>query len=146
MWMEVVVHRVKRHRARVFVLAAVASVTVLIPFGMARPMRTQPRAGPPMWTLDARSITPIPTARNKAGTPISVGSEAGSVAITPNGSTAYVVTDDGVVPIDLATDTVEESIPVEGLAIAIAPNGSTAYVTTEDGSYRSTFPPTALKR
>ena len=36
-------------------------------------------------------MTPINTATNTAGTPITVGSRPGAIAITPDGKTAYVV-------------------------------------------------------
>src|SRR6516162_9162751 len=52
------------------------------------------------------SVTPIPAATNKAGTPITVGSEPGAIAITPNGKTAYVANlgSDSVTPINTATN------------------------------------------
>ena len=39
----------------------------------------------------AGTVTPIATATNTAGPPIKVGSDAGPIAITPDGKTAYVV-------------------------------------------------------
>ena len=52
------------------------------------------------------SVTPIPAATNKAGPPITVGSEPGPIAITPNGDTAYVVNQASasVTPINTATN------------------------------------------
>ena len=76
------------------------------------------------------TVTPIWTATNTTGDPISVGHFPVGVAITPNGRTAYVTSESGVTPITIATNTAGSPIPVtgEGL-IAITPNGKTAYVT-----------------
>ncbi len=83
------------------------------------------------------TVTPINTATNTAGTPIPIGTgPAGggpaTIAITPDGKTAYV-TDGGnfgVTPIDTATNTADPSISVGGgpAAIVMAPDGKTAYV------------------
>jgi len=99
-------------------------------------------ANPPAWiayvasnTTDA--VIPVNTATDAVGTPIAVGSGPSAIAITPDGSTAYV-TDEGtsntspgfVTPIDLSTNTPGAPIPVGSGpdAIAITPNGLTAYV------------------
>jgi YVTN family beta-propeller protein len=59
---------------------------------------------------------------------------SGSIAITPDGTTAYVVNEDidTVTPIDTSTNTVGSSIPVgyQPTAVAVTPGGSTAYVAT----------------
>jgi DNA-binding beta-propeller fold protein YncE len=83
------------------------------------------------------SVIPVNTATHAVGTPITVGSGPSAIAITPDGSTAYVA-DEGttntapgfVTPIDLSTNTPGAPIPVGSGpdAIAITPNGSTAYV------------------
>src|SRR6202042_3418824 len=80
------------------------------------------------------AITPINTATNTAGTQIPAGPNAYAIAITPDGSTAYV--DDlgsSVTPINLATDQDEPAISVSTTSsfsdIAITPNGASAYVT-----------------
>lgn len=54
------------------------------------------------------------------------------VAITPDGRTAYVVGNDHVTPIDVATNKAGTPIPVPlfGHAIAITPDGRFAYVTS----------------
>jgi YVTN family beta-propeller protein len=94
-------------------------------------------ASPPAWTawvVNANEITPIDVATKVAGTPIPVGDVPGSVAITPNGKTAYVSDVTGhVTPISLVTDTAESPIRVGSFpsAIAITPNGATAYVANE---------------
>ena len=82
-------------------------------------------------------MTPIDTATDTAGAPIAVGDEPDGIAITPNGSTAYVVNahDNTVTPIDISTDTAGSPITVGGpqqgppQRIAITPDGTTAYVT-----------------
>jgi YVTN family beta-propeller protein len=54
------------------------------------------------------------------------------VAITPDGKTAYVVDNERVVPIDVATNKAGAPIPIPiyGEAIAITPDGRFAYVTS----------------
>jgi len=63
---------------------------------------------------------------------ISVGAGPYSIAITPDGATAYVAnySDDTVTPITVATNTAGAPISVGGAsaAIAITPDGATAYV------------------
>ncbi len=86
------------------------------------------------------TVTPINLATNTAGTTFTVNSSGGftDIAITPNGTTAYVtqaITNEignTVTPIDLATNTVEPAIAVadQPFGIAITPNGTTAYVST----------------
>ena len=52
------------------------------------------------------TVTPIATATNTPGPPIPVGRGPGLIAITPDGKTAYVTSDESlVVPIDTATGT-----------------------------------------
>jgi DNA-binding beta-propeller fold protein YncE len=59
------------------------------------------------------------------------------IAITPNGTTAYVTNEIGmdgntVIPVNLVTNTAEPAIAVtdQPFGIAITPNGATAYVVT----------------
>ena len=87
------------------------------------------------------TVTPIDTSTNTAGPSIPVGSSgdpSDSVAVTPDGATAYVTNsaNDTVTPIDTFTDTAGPAIPVgvDPDAIAIAPNGATAYVVNAGGS------------
>jgi YVTN family beta-propeller protein len=65
---------------------------------------------------------------------ISISSEGApdDVAITPNGRTAYVLDDQKVVPIDVATNKAGTAIPIPqfGQSIAITPDGRFAYVTS----------------
>jgi YVTN family beta-propeller protein len=84
----------------------------------------------------ADTVTPIDTATNTAGTPITGVLNPFAMAITPNGESAYVTDFIGpsVTPINLVTNTAATPITVgthpEGIAgIAITPDGTTAYVT-----------------
>jgi YVTN family beta-propeller protein len=85
------------------------------------------------------TVTPITIATNTAGKPISVarnppGFDPGwiYIAITPDGSTAYVANPSSgtVIPITTATNTAGKPIKVGYVAgpIAITPDGKTAYV------------------
>jgi YVTN family beta-propeller protein len=74
-------------------------------------------------------VTAIDVATNTANGQIAVGDFPHEIAVTPNGETAYVVTEAGVTPITLSTGTVGSLIPIAGpRGIAIAPDGKTAYV------------------
>jgi DNA-binding beta-propeller fold protein YncE len=80
------------------------------------------------------TITPINLDENAPGKAIRVGTNPGSIAITPNGHTAYVTDSNGVsgdptmiTPINLATNTPEQPIHVAASAIAITLNGMTAF-------------------
>ena len=74
------------------------------------------------------TVTPIQTATNTAGSPITVGHYPIAIAITPNGSTAYTVnySSNTVTPINTATGVAGSTIAVGSYpdAIAITPNGS----------------------
>lgn len=92
---------------------------------------------------DGTTVTPIDTATDTAGSPITVGSEPSSVAITPEGTTAYVVNlaSSNVTPIDIATNSAGIPIPLNttltgtpGFQIAITPDGATAYVVTRNNT------------
>ena len=81
------------------------------------------------------TVTPIATVTATAtvvpGPPIPIGRTAGSIAITPDGETAYVTSDDGVVvPIATATATAGPAIGVGDTPdpIVITPDGKTVYV------------------
>ena len=81
----------------------------------------------------ANTVTPVTTATNTAGPPITVGRFPDPIAITPNGKTAYIANGDGtgtVTPITTATNTAHLPITVGNgpSAIAITPNGKTAHV------------------
>jgi DNA-binding beta-propeller fold protein YncE len=102
------------------------------------------------------TVTPISTATGTPGKPIHVGFSSayfffsGQIAITPDGKTAYVASQNGcrifepctytVTPISTATNTPGKPIPVGGFGpywfggqIVITPDGKTAYVNTGSG-------------
>jgi YVTN family beta-propeller protein len=86
-------------------------------------------------------VTPIDTATGTAGAPITVGTGPGYIAITPNGTTAYVTNGQSgdVTPIDITTNTAGSPIalntPVANAGdIAITPDGSTAYVVSRSNN------------
>ncbi len=99
--------------------------------------------GQVMQISDGTTVTPIDTATDTAGTPITVGSEPSSVAITPDGATAYVMNlaSSTVTPIDIATNSAGSPITLNatltgtpGFQIAITPDGTTAYVVTRNNT------------
>jgi YVTN family beta-propeller protein len=99
--------------------------------------------GQVMQISDGTTVTPIDTATDTTGTPITVGSEPSSVAITPDGTTAYVVNlaSNTVTPIDIATNSAGSPIALNatltgtpGFQIAITPDGTTAYVVTRNNT------------
>jgi len=80
------------------------------------------------------TVVPVNLADEAAGRPIKVGTNPGSIAITPNGRTAYVTDSNAIngdpttiTPINLATDTPEKAIHVAARGIAITLNGVTAF-------------------
>ena len=81
------------------------------------------------------SLTPVDTSSNTAEPSFSGGTDPVAVAISPNGSVAYVVNQSGsdsVSEISTATDsTIGSPIPVGSTPdnIALSPDGATAYVT-----------------
>jgi len=80
--------------------------------------------------FDSGTVTPIRTATNLALKPIKVGRDPNQIAITPDGSMAYVTTVDGVRPIRLATNKALRLIKMKNtpFAVAVTPDGRTAYV------------------
>jgi YVTN family beta-propeller protein len=85
----------------------------------------------------AGTITPINTATNTAGRPITVGAGPVQLVATPNGRTIYVVnTGSGTVsPVSTNTDKAGPPITVGAgaSAIAVTPNGNTVLVTVSNG-------------
>ena len=91
------------------------------------------------------TVTPISTATNKAGKEIKVGPTASAIAITPNGRTAYVVSEgsDTVTPISTATNMAGKPIKIPHSSsyspsgypgqtlILSTPNGKTVYVASQ---------------
>ena len=85
------------------------------------------------------TVTPVNLADEAAGRPIKVGTNPGSIAITPNGRTAYVTDSNAIngdptmiTPINLASDNPERAIHVGARGIAITLNGVTAYAFDQD--------------
>jgi len=81
----------------------------------------------------------IDTATNTVTGTISVGNAPQNVAVTPDGSKAYVTNfyDNTVSVIDRATDTVSTTIPVFGsepFGVAVTRDGSKAYVANFDSN------------
>ena len=84
------------------------------------------------------TVTPIDTATNTPGPPISIGPGPGLIGMAPDGRTAYVTSNESiVVPIDTATGTPGAPIRVgvtgpgvhdQPDGIAITPDGRTVYV------------------
>jgi YVTN family beta-propeller protein len=80
------------------------------------------------------TVSVIATATNTViGSPITVGSGPGGVAVTPDGSKVYVANlhDNTVSVVATATNTVINTISVGNLplGVAVAPDGSKVYVT-----------------
>jgi YVTN family beta-propeller protein len=104
----------------------------------SRPAR--PGAGYP-----SGSVTPIATATNTAGPPIPAGDLPISMAITPDGKTAYVAnfSSGTVTPIATGTNTAGPPIRTGSnpFDIAITPDGKTAYVA--NGTVPGTVTPIA---
>jgi DNA-binding beta-propeller fold protein YncE len=86
------------------------------------------------------TITPVNLAEGVAGRPIKVGTNPGSIAITPDGRTAYVADSNSITgnpttitPINLSTNTPERTVHVAARAIAVTLNGQTAFALTSTG-------------
>lgn len=80
-------------------------------------------------------VTPVTLATGRPGRPIDVAASPQAIAITPNGTTAYVIEGDGggILPVNVATGRPGTPIKVgigEPSAIAITPDGRMAYVVT----------------
>jgi YVTN family beta-propeller protein len=134
--------RRRRVRGAVGSAAVVAAVAVAIPgvTGALSHIPAAPHTGMSQaasrWATvyvangRASTVTPIATATNAAGTPITVGEGPGPMAVTPNGKTVYVITNNEVTPITTATDTAGQPIRAgtDPDGIAITPNGKTVYV------------------
>jgi hypothetical protein len=95
------------------------------------------------WVRDVQGVTPVNIFTRTAGAQIPItepveqfGAPEG-IAVTPDGKTAYVVSDtidigpSVVTPVDLATRTAEPQItlpPGSPVGVAVTPDGKTAYV------------------
>lgn len=73
-----------------------------------------------------KNVTVVETATNKVvGTPIALGVEPKEIAITPDGTTAYVADGSAVTPIDLATNKPAAAITAPGVShLVVAPDQS----------------------
>ncbi len=109
---------------------------------------------PAAWVVNmgSNSVTPVDLTTNTAGAPIPVGTSPTDIAITPDGTRAYVVNQGygvggSLTPIDLTTTPVTTGTPISlgvmPIAIAIAPDGRTAYV-VDYGAYPGTVTPIDL--
>jgi YVTN family beta-propeller protein len=80
----------------------------------------------------ANTVTPIDLATNRALPAIKVGRGPNAIAVTPDGSQAFVTNSAGntVTPIDTGTNVAWQKIKVGRYptAVAVTPDGSTAYV------------------
>jgi YVTN family beta-propeller protein len=83
------------------------------------------------------TVTPIDLATGVAGASIPGGDGPESVAITPDGKTAYVAGASGLVSIDVATRTagspIQFGVGKGEESVAITPDGKTAYVASAAG-------------
>jgi hypothetical protein len=93
-------------------------------------------SGRTAYVVGGGMVTPISTATNTPGATINMGQYAGDWALTPDGSTIYVVEYGGtsVTPISLRTGKAGRPIPLHGIHsiadMAITPDGRTLYVTS----------------
>lgn len=76
----------------------------------------------------------INTAAKTVAATIPVGDYSNAIAITPDGTRAYVPTSGAVSVINTATNKVVATIPVGGSGVAITPDGNRAYVTNSDSN------------
>src|SRR5215470_5292815 len=136
-----------RRRGRMLAAArAAAVIAALVPaLGAAAATASRSSAGLPHAAHASQSahvtayvansfgnqVAAIDTTTGTVMTMATVGSRPGAVAVTPDGTTAYVATCGGVVPVDTATNTAGPVIKdTKGAgAIAVAPDGKTAYLT-----------------
>lgn len=90
--------------------------------------------GSTVWVADGTGnvVTPVTVATNTAGTQTNVGFNATAIAITPNGSTAWIVGQNNAISLNLSTLALGPKITQGGgnfTSVAITPSGTTAYVT-----------------
>lgn len=124
----------RRFATGVLALSALALVALMAPaLGSARVAYfTGSNGGMGEIAAPVELSTQTANPANQVSTGMSSEGAPEDVAITPDGKTAYVVTNDEVVPIDVATNKAGApiSIPIFGRAIAITPDGRFAYVTS----------------
>ncbi len=85
-------------------------------------------------TTDTGFLVLIDTATNTVRSQLAMGGRTPDLAILPNGATAFVIVDDGVVPVDTRTLKPSHRIPVgAGLqSLAITPDGAILYAAAGD--------------
>jgi YVTN family beta-propeller protein len=83
-------------------------------------------------TVTPGTVTPVNLVTRRAGAAIGVGADPDAIAVTPDGTTAYVANSGSgtVTPIDTVTDAAGPAITVgtDPEAITVTPDGTTAYV------------------
>jgi DNA-binding beta-propeller fold protein YncE len=87
----------------------------------------------------AQTVTPVDLATNTPERPINLQWPPDAIAITPDGTTAYMIVgfpSHSVTPLDLATNTPGKPITLSGPPeqIVMAPEGKTAYITIQTGT------------
>jgi len=99
------------------------------------------------WNAGDNTVLVIDTATNTVVATIAVGQTPFGVAITPDGTRAYVAEANSftVSVIDTATNTVVATIPLVGtpIGVAITPDGTRAYVTINGDNTVSVFDTTS---
>jgi YVTN family beta-propeller protein len=123
-----------RYLLRVHRLAAIAGALALSGFWASTAQASDSLA----YMANESTIVSVDLTTGALGTPISVGTQPDAIAITPDGSTAYVA-DRGsseIVPVNLSTGTAGKPIGLGNLptGIAITPNGEGAYVVSDSGT------------
>lgn len=137
--------RARWSRRGLSVLVALASLAPGLVFAAvpgsaasASASEASPMTSPPLTAfvsaVDVNTLVPIDLAGDVIGEAIPMGNTPAGVAITPDGSTAYVTNfyDASVTAVDVATHEIKATIPLgDGdypETIAITPDGTTAYV------------------
>jgi YVTN family beta-propeller protein len=119
-------------RGRLIAAALALCGLLLAAAPAAAPARTAYVTGNIEAQLAEGIVRPVDLATQLLGTTIHLGGEGSppAVAITPDGTRAYVPVGDEVIPIDVATNSRGTAIPVGAGAagIAITPDGTRAYV------------------
>jgi autotransporter-associated beta strand protein/YVTN family beta-propeller protein len=93
----------------------------------------------------ANAVVPINTANNVVGAAILVGTNPFAVAVTPDGTMAYVTNraDDTITPITVATNTPGSPIAIPGLPVSallnvvVSPDGKTLYATAAVNNFNA---------
>jgi hyaluronoglucosaminidase len=103
------------------------------PLVMSPDGKTAYVVGMTMGSVLRTDVIPFATATSTLGRTIGSGQVAWALAITPDGKTLYLSTDnaDGVIPYATATSTLGKLIKIPGAgSMVITPDGSTAYISS----------------